>query len=94
MKVALLSELEIETLVSNAVAKTLQLQSQNGKATAPKQADTNVVTMQGFCSEFSFSRTRANQLIKSGILKPKRFPGSRRIFFTRDSILKALGAGK
>jgi len=48
------------------------------------------LTMKALCVELDLSRTRINQMIRSGILKPERLPGSRRLYFKRSQIFAAM----
>lgn len=81
---------ELREIVFSVVSEMFQQQSQANKVADSAQGESKLLTMKALCAELSLSRARINQLIKAGTLKPKRLPGSRRIFFTRDSILKVM----
>ena len=89
MKVALLTDQEITVLLETAVQQAL-LAAAAKQSNSILKGDQLPVPMKQLCQELSLSRTMIYRFIRAGVLKPKRLPGSRRLFFTRDQILAAM----
>jgi predicted DNA-binding transcriptional regulator AlpA len=91
-KFSLLTESDLNDLLIRAARAGAQEFAATFKnASLPSSGgDVKLITMKGLCEELQLSRARINQLIKAGTLKPERLPGSRRLFFRRSVIDKAM----